>query len=50
MKARRIRRQSLEGGRSGWVLQRLIMKSNDDVRQEVFVMQVGDIGGCRTMR
>ncbi|CAM9351074.1 unnamed protein product, partial [Laminaria digitata] len=40
MKARRIRKQSLEGGRSGWVLQRLIMKSNDDVRQEVFVMQL----------
>ena len=39
-KARRIRKQSLEGGRVGWKLQRLIMKSNDDVRQEVFIMQV----------
>ena len=39
-KTRRIRKQSQEGGRSGWTLQRLIMKSNDDVRQEVFVMQV----------
>lgn len=39
-KARRIRKQSLEGGRAGWALQRLILKSNDDVRQEVFVMQV----------
>lgn len=39
-KARRIRKQSLEGDRAGWKLQRLIMKSNDDVRQEVFIMQV----------
>eukprot|EP00903_Cladosiphon_okamuranus_P005725 g5683.t1 len=39
-KARRIRKQSLEGGRAGWKLQRLIMKSNDDVRQEVFIMQL----------
>ncbi|CAN0272613.1 unnamed protein product [Ectocarpus fasciculatus] len=39
-KARRIRKQSLEGARAGWKLQRLIMKSNDDVRQEVFIMQL----------
>lgn len=39
-KAERIRRQSTEGARVGWTLQRLIVKSNDDVRQEVFVMQV----------
>eukprot|EP00752_Nemacystus_decipiens_P003913 g3587.t2 len=39
-KTRRIRKQSLEGGRAGWKLQRLIMKSNDDVRQEVFIMQL----------
>lgn len=40
VKAQRIRKQSVEGTRVGWILQRLIVKSNDDVRQEVFVMQV----------
>lgn len=45
-KARRIRKQSLEGARAGWKLQRLIMKSNDDVRQEVFIMQVGAVLCC----
>ncbi|CAM9274576.1 unnamed protein product [Sphacelaria rigidula] len=40
VKAQRIRRQSTEGTRVGWTLQRLIVKSNDDVRQEVFVMQL----------
>lgn len=39
-KAARIRRQSVEGARDGWTLERLIVKSNDDVRQEVFIMQV----------
>lgn len=39
-KAERIRRQSTEGTREGWTLQRMIVKSNDDVRQEVFIMQV----------
>lgn len=39
-KAHRIRKQSEEGSREGWSLQRLIVKSNDDVRQEVFIMQV----------
>lgn len=40
VKAERIRRNSTEGNRPGWTLQRLIVKSNDDVRQEVFIMQV----------
>jgi phosphatidylinositol 4-kinase len=39
-KVERIRRTSPYGSRSGWALRPIISKANDDVRQEVFVMQL----------
>ena len=39
-KVERIRRASPHGRRSGWALVPLLSKANDDVRQEVFVMQL----------
>jgi phosphatidylinositol 4-kinase len=39
-KVARIRRDCPHGGRSGWALLPIISKANDDVRQEVFVMQL----------
>ena len=36
----RIRAQSPAGGRAGWDLAAVIVKSNDDVRQEVFALQL----------
>ena len=39
-KKRRIRRESPEGHRSGWDLVGLIIKSNDDLRQEVCALQL----------
>ena len=37
---RRLRRTSRYGSRRGWELVPLISKANDDVRQEVFIMQL----------
>lgn len=39
-KANRLKAVSNAGNRRGWGLERVIAKSNDDVRQEVFVMQL----------
>lgn len=39
-KVARIRRASPHGDHSGWALVPIISKANDDVRQEVFVMQL----------
>jgi len=39
-KTERVRKSSARGGVPGWSLRSLIIKSNDDVRQEVFIMQM----------
>ncbi|CAM9149230.1 unnamed protein product [Phaeothamnion confervicola] len=39
-KVERLRRESPYGKMPGWGLERMICKSNDDLRQEVFVMQL----------
>ena len=39
-KVRRLRAESPHGRKAGWALLPLISKANDDVRQEVFVMQI----------
>jgi len=44
-KARRLRRESPHGGRAGWGLRSLLVKTNADLRQEVFTLQL--IGLCK---
>lgn len=40
MKVDRLRASSPDGTNEGWSIRSLIAKSNDDLRQEVFIMQL----------